>query len=264
MSRDPLRPLLQAAGDRLDAEGLRKVRRAYAVAAHWHRDQRRHSGDPYITHPVAVAVILAEQGADHETLCAALLHDLLDGTACPEAELRREFGDRTVTLVLGLTELGRRSGPPAPGEFDDRVLLLKLADRLHNMRTLRWLPEVRRRAKARETLESFVPVAERLGWERAGRELQRLAAAHLPGRMSFAVLRTGAVLLPRRARGRWLEEWLGELHALPGRRARARFALGLLAGMPRMAAALRHRDVPGGPRRVRAPRGRGGGGDRRG
>ncbi|QYC43477.1 Bifunctional (p)ppGpp synthase/hydrolase relA [Nonomuraea coxensis DSM 45129] len=255
---DPLRPLLRAVGegpgaDGLDGERLRLVRRAYEVAAHWHDGQRRHSGDPYVTHPLAVAVILAEQGVrDHEVLCAALLHDVLDDTACPEAELA-EFGGTVLGLLRGLRALGdpRRAPEDRRDSADARVLALKLADRLHNLRTARFLPEAKRRRKAAETLELYVPAAGRAGLERVGEELRRLATAHLPGNGPYRIVRAGAVLLPPHARARYLEEWLAELHAIPTRRERRRFAAGLLLGMPAMAAALGRWDVAGWARELR-------------
>ncbi|MFI6991336.1 HD domain-containing protein [Nonomuraea wenchangensis] len=275
---DPLRPLLRAAGEWLNGDGpnddgpnddgpnddgaagepLRLVRRAYEVAAHWHDGQRRHSGDPYVTHPLAVAVILAEQGVrDHEILCAALLHDVLDDTACPEAELA-EFGDDVMALLRGFRALDDPHGlPPDRRDLaDERVLALKLADRLHNLRTARFLPEAKRARKARETLELYVPAAGRAGLERVGEELRRLATANLPGNGPYRLVRAGAVLLPRHARTRYLEEWLAELHTIPGRRERRRFAAGLLLGMPSLAAALGRWDVTRWARALRALRGR--------
>ncbi|MFC4113687.1 HD domain-containing protein [Nonomuraea zeae] len=264
-----LGPLLAAAGERLSGERLRLVERAYEVAAHWHRDQVRHSGDPYITHPVAVAVILAELGLDHEMICAGLLHDVLDDTACPEDELVAEFGQPVVDVLRGLLALDdpERRPPDWAISTDERVLLLKLADRLHNQRTMRFLPEERQRQKCRETLDVVAPVAARLGLVQVEEELRRLASERLSGmsrvepsgpsvaelseasaaqlagtggiRTSFGVITAGAILLPPVTRARWLEEWLGELHALPDRRARLGFALRLLAGMPRMARTLR-------------------------
>ncbi|WP_188187384.1 HD domain-containing protein [Nonomuraea sp. SYSU D8015] len=248
-----LRPVLEAAGDTLTGERLRLVRRAHAVASHWHRDQRRRNGDPYVTHPVAVAAILAELGADHEMLCAALLHDVMPA-GCPEAELVREFGHPIMDLVAGMYGPGHTDDRPAAAaaKADMRVLLLLLAHRLHNMRTLRRLPETHRREKSRQTLEIFAPIAGRLGLTRIEDELERLAVANLSAReglqASYGVLTVAAILLPRRARARWLEEWLGELHALPGPRARLRFAALLLAGMPRLAWTLRGRGAVARPR----------------
>ncbi|MEV0229346.1 HD domain-containing protein [Nonomuraea sp. NPDC050786] len=256
-----LQPLLEAAGDTLTGERLRMVERAYLTAARWHRGQRRRSGEPYITHPVAVAAILAELGMDHEVLCAALLHDVLEDTDCPEQELVREFGEPVVRLVRDMSALRDPRQVPViwASETGERALMLKLADRLHNLRTARWLPEPKRRRAARQTLETLAPVAGRLGLGQLEQELERLAIANLPGgdgmQASFGVISAGAVLLPREWRARWLEEWLGELHTLPGRWPRIRFAVQLVSGMPRLAMTLRrpdgrHRPGAGGGRRA--------------
>ncbi|MGI8333753.1 HD domain-containing protein [Actinomadura scrupuli] len=238
-----LEPLLQVLPRTLTAEQARLIERAYTVAAYWHRDQTRRSGDPYITHPVAVATILAELGGDHELLCAALLHDVLEDTACTRAQLAAEFSEPITELVTGLRALEESGRLDAC--TDERVLILKLADRLHNLRTLRFLPPDRRRLKAQQTLEVLAPLAGRLGLDQIRRELETLAKAGLAGpgqsgvRLSFHALTAGAVLLPRHSRARWLEEWLSDLHELPDRRSRTRFATQLLAGMPRLAVALR-------------------------
>lgn len=233
-----IEPLLRCLHRPLTSEQRHLVERAYTVAAYWHRDQRRRSGDPYITHPIAVATIVAELGGDHELVCAALLHDVPE-----EAEPAAEFGEPVAALLTGLRDL-ERSGR-VESCTDERVLLLKLADRLHNQRTIRFLPPDRQRVKSRETLDVLVPLAGRLGLDRMRWELEALAKAGLadPGQpgvgLSFHALAAGAVLLPRRSRARWLEEWLSDLQALPDRRTRTRFAVQLLAGMPRLAAALR-------------------------
>ncbi|MGP3956607.1 HD domain-containing protein [Nonomuraea sp. 3N208] len=240
-----LQPVLDAAGERLTGERLDLVQHAHLVAAYWHRDQLRQSGDPYITHPIAVATILAELGMDHELICAGLLHDVLEDTACTEEELLAEFGEPVVELLRAFLTLDdpERRAPDWETSTDERVLTLKLADRLHNHRTLRFLPEEKQRRKSRETLDVVVPIAGRLGLVQVEEELRRLSTATLSGRggigASFRVITAGAIMLPAEARGRWLEEWLGELHALPGRRARLGFAVRLIAGMPRLARTLR-------------------------
>jgi hypothetical protein len=237
-------PLLRVLPRTLTAERVQLIERAYTVAAYWHRDQKRRSGDPYITHPVTVATILAELGMDYEMLCAALLHDVLEDTDCTEAELAREFGERITGLLTDLYAL-EDSGRWASCT-DERVLTLKLVDRLHNQRTLGFLPPDRQRRKSQETLDVFAPLAGRLGLGQIRQELETLARARLsaPGQagvqMSFHALTAGAVLLlPHESRARWLEEWLSDLQTLPDRRARTRFAAQLLVGMPRLAATLR-------------------------
>ncbi|MFB4264911.1 HD domain-containing protein [Nonomuraea sp. GTA35] len=240
-----LQPLLTAVGGSLTGERLRLVRRAYEVADRWHSGQFRLDGSPYITHPVAVAVILADLDLDHEMFCAALLHDVLDDTACTEEELAAEFGESITNLVRGmwtLDDAGRRP-PDWPVTTDERVLTLKLADRLHNQRTSGGLSWEKRRVKAQESLDVLVPLAGRLGLPEVEEELRRLAMANLSGaggaRAFFGAITAGAIMLPAAARARWLEEWLGELLALPVGRARYRFTFRLLAGMPRMALTLR-------------------------
>ncbi|MBL8298042.1 MAG: bifunctional (p)ppGpp synthetase/guanosine-3',5'-bis(diphosphate) 3'-pyrophosphohydrolase [Rhodanobacteraceae bacterium] len=163
------------------------VRRAYEVGAHAHREQKRKSGEPYITHPVAVAAIMAELGLDHETIIAAILHDTLEDTELTRAELAAEFGEPVAELVDGVTKLDKlhfKSRQEAAAESfrkmllamarDLRVILIKLADRLHNMRTLGAMEPASRRRIARETLEIYAPIAQRLGMNRFKGELQEL------------------------------------------------------------------------------------------
>jgi guanosine-3',5'-bis(diphosphate) 3'-pyrophosphohydrolase len=148
---EPLTRTVRATHPKAD---IRLIERAYEVAARWHAGQKRLSGDPYITHPLAVATILAELGMNHETICAALLHDTVEDTPYTLAELRREFGDDVAALVDGVTKLDKvKYGEAAAAETvrkmivamarDVRVLVIKLADRLHNMRTLRYLARER-------------------------------------------------------------------------------------------------------------------------
>ncbi len=163
------------------------VRRAYEVGAHAHREQKRKSGEPYITHPVAVASIMADLCLDHETIIAAILHDTLEDTDLTRAELAAEFGEPVAELVDGVTKLDKlhfKSRQEAAAESfrkmllamarDVRVILIKLADRLHNMRTLGAMEPASRRRIARETLEIYAPIAQRLGMNRFKGELQEL------------------------------------------------------------------------------------------
>jgi GTP pyrophosphokinase len=184
---EPLAKTVRATHPKAD---IRLIERAYEVAARWHTGQKRLSGDPYITHPLAVATILAELGMNHETICAALLHDTVEDTAYTLAELRREFGEDVATLVDGVTKLDKvKYGEAAAAETvrkmiiamarDVRVLVIKLADRLHNMRTLRYLPREKQERKSREVLEIFAPLAHRLGMNTVKWELEDLAFATL-------------------------------------------------------------------------------------
>lgn len=182
--------LLQAACENyLDEEGLEKVERAYRFAAEFHQDQRRRSGEPYINHPVEVALILAHDlRMDEDTICAALLHDTVEDTPATLDELRDLFGETVADLVDGVTKLTsiQVSSMDAKQAWnlrkmflamsrDIRVVIIKLADRLHNMRTLAALPPDRRQFKARETMDVYAPLADRLGISSVKWELEDLA-----------------------------------------------------------------------------------------
>jgi GTP diphosphokinase / guanosine-3',5'-bis(diphosphate) 3'-diphosphatase len=203
---EPLIKTIRATHPKAD---VRTVERAYEVAAHWHRDQKRKSGDPYITHPLAVATILAELGMNTETLCAALLHDTVEDTAYTLVELRGEFGEDVAALVDGVTKLDKvKYGESAEAETvrkmvvamsrDIRVLVIKLADRLHNMRTLRYLAREKQERKSRETLEIFAPLAHRLGMNTVKWELEDLAFATLYPKRYDEIARLVAHRAPRR------------------------------------------------------------------
>ncbi len=168
------------------------VKHAFEFACERHADQRRHSGDEFITHPVGVAQICAGMRLDTETLCAALLHDTVEDTSASLEEIRTEFGDEIAQLVDGVTKLtgiAFESRDERQAEnyrkmmvamaTDVRVILIKLADRLHNMRTLGALPKQKQMAKSRETLEIYAPLAHRLGIHAIKWELEDLAFATL-------------------------------------------------------------------------------------
>ena len=168
------------------------VRKAYERAASAHTGQRRLSGEDYVNHPLEVAAILADLELDAPTISAALLHDTVEDTALTADEVEREFGAEVARLVDGVTKLGRialRSDQQQQAENirkmmvamaeDLRVVLIKLADRLHNMRTLDPLPEVKRRKISRETLDIYAPLAHRLGIGQIKWELEDLAFRQL-------------------------------------------------------------------------------------
>jgi hypothetical protein len=165
------------------------IRRAYEVAARCHQGQKRRSGDPYITHPVAVATILAGLGiADDQMLCAAILHDTVEDTPYTMTELRRDFGPGIAMMVDRHTALDyvgqsqqQKTGQilAAIGSADTRVVAMKVADRLHNMRTLQFLSHEKQLRKARQSLDIFLPVAHDLGLHTVRSELQALACAAL-------------------------------------------------------------------------------------
>jgi guanosine-3',5'-bis(diphosphate) 3'-pyrophosphohydrolase len=178
---------LEKAAAYLPAEQRILLRRAWAVGAAAHADQTRKSGEPYITHPVAVATVLAEQGVDVETLIAAILHDTLEDTPLSRESIVSEFGETVAELVDGVTKLDKlqfASRQEAAAESfrkmllamarDLRVILIKLADRLHNMRTLGAQSAEARERIARETLEIYAPIAQRLGMNLFKGELQDL------------------------------------------------------------------------------------------
>ncbi|MGL4408062.1 MAG: RelA/SpoT family protein [Zoogloea sp.] len=175
----------------LRPEDVSRIELAYFFAAHAHDGQLRASGDPYISHPVAVAQILAGWNLDAQALCAALLHDVVEDTHISKAEIAERFGRTTAELVDGVSKLDKiefRSQEEAQAEnfrkmllamaSDLRVILIKLADRLHNMRTLDCVRPEKQRRIARETQEIHAPIANRLGLNSLYRELQELSFQH--------------------------------------------------------------------------------------
>ncbi|WP_413085424.1 RelA/SpoT family protein [Streptomyces caniferus] len=207
-----LEPLLRAVrgnDPKIETGTLRQIERAYQVAERWHRGQKRKSGDPYITHPLAVTTILAELGMDPATLMAGLLHDTVEDTEYGLDTLRGDFGDQVALLVDGVTKLDRvKFGEAAQAETvrkmvvamakDPRVLVIKLADRLHNMRTMRYLKREKQEKKARETLEIYAPLAHRLGMNTIKWELEDLAFAILYPKMYDEIVRLVAERAPKR------------------------------------------------------------------
>jgi GTP diphosphokinase / guanosine-3',5'-bis(diphosphate) 3'-diphosphatase len=203
---DPLIKTVRATHPKAD---VRLIERAYDTAAYWHRDQKRLSGDPYITHPLAVATILAELGMNTDTICAALLHDTVEDTPYTLTELRGEFGEDIAALVDGVTKLDKvKYGESAEAETvrkmvvamsrDIRVLVIKLADRLHNMRTLRYLKREKQERKAREVLEIYAPLAHRLGMNKLKWELEDLAFQTLYPKRFDEIARLVSNRAPRR------------------------------------------------------------------
>lgn len=174
-------------GTYLPAEQVTLIQNAFLVARDAHEGQTRSSGEPYITHPVAVATILAEMHLDYETISAALLHDVIEDTPVTKEQLTEQFGPAVAELVYGVSKLDKlkfRDHKEAQAENfrkmvmamvqDIRVILIKLADRTHNMRTLGALRPDKRRRIARETLEIFSPIANRLGIHTFKTELEEL------------------------------------------------------------------------------------------
>ncbi|MEJ2887018.1 RelA/SpoT family protein [Actinomycetospora aeridis] len=185
------------------------LQRAYDTAEQHHDGQMRKSGDPYITHPLAVATILGELGMDTTTLVAALLHDTVEDTAYSLDKLSADFGAEVAHLVDGVTKLDKvQLGAAAEAETirkmvvamarDPRVLVIKLADRLHNMRTMRFLKPEKQAKKARETLEVLAPLAHRLGMSTVKWELEDLAFAILHPKRYDEIVRLVADRAPSR------------------------------------------------------------------
>lgn len=181
-----LEPVLQAVRTNHPKSDLALLERAYATAEKMHRGQQRKSGDPYITHPVAVSTILAELGFEGTTIAAALLHDTVEDTDYTLDTLRAEFGADVALLVDGVTKLDKvKYGDAAQAETvrkmvvamakDIRVLVIKLADRLHNARTWKYVSGSSAQRKARETLEIYAPLAHRLGMNAIKWELEDLS-----------------------------------------------------------------------------------------
>ena len=182
-----LKELLAAVGSYLPAEQVARIREAAEFGASAHKGQKRLSGEPYIAHPVAAAAILADLHLDADTIIAAILHDVIEDTPTPKDQLAARFGADVAELVDGVTKLDQikfKSREEAQAESfrkmllamvrDLRVILVKLADRTHNMRTIEAMASTRRRAIARETLEIYAPIAERLGLYNMKLELEDL------------------------------------------------------------------------------------------
>jgi GTP diphosphokinase / guanosine-3',5'-bis(diphosphate) 3'-diphosphatase len=203
---DPLFRIVRANHPKAD---LNLISRAYRVAERCHRGQVRISGDAYITHPLAVTTILAELGMTEPTLCAALLHDTVEDSSYTLSQLTDDFGEEIALLVDGCTKLEKiKYGESAKAETirkmilamsrDIRVLVIKLADRLHNMRTLHHLRPDKQSRIASETLQIFAPLAHRLGMNAIKWELEDLAFATLQPKVYDEVVRMVAQAAPKR------------------------------------------------------------------
>ena len=173
-----------------------RIRNAFEYADQCHNGQKRKSGEPYIIHPLCVAIILAELELDKETIVAGLLHDVVEDTVMTEDEIAMEFGGEVALLVDGVTKLGQLSYKAKTADKlemqaenlrkmflamakDIRVIIIKLADRLHNMRTLRYMKPEKQKEKARETMDIYAPIAQRLGISKLKIELDDLSLKYL-------------------------------------------------------------------------------------
>ena len=186
---EDLKKQIAASGHNYDFE---KIDRAYQLSANAHGGQMRLSGEPYVTHPIAVAMILLDMGMDSDSIVAALLHDVVEDTSVSKSEIAAQFGNVVALLVDGVTKLGRiplstKEQQQAENirkmllamSQDIRVIIIKLADRLHNMRTLEFQSEQKQRDKALETMEVYAPLAHRLGIHAVKDELEDLALQYL-------------------------------------------------------------------------------------
>lgn len=172
---------------------LSMIEKAYQVAKNAHEGQMRKSGEPYIIHPLCVAIILADLELDKESIEAGLLHDVVEDTPWTKEDIEREFGSEVALLVQGVTKLGENMGKASKIDRqaetlrnmflamaeDIRVILIKLADRLHNMRTLKYMKPEKQKEKARETMDIYAPIAQRLGISKIKVELDDLSLKYL-------------------------------------------------------------------------------------
>jgi GTP diphosphokinase / guanosine-3',5'-bis(diphosphate) 3'-diphosphatase len=216
---DPLFRIIRANHPKAD---LGLIERAYRKAERLHNGQMRKSGDAFITHPLAVTTILAELGMTEATLCAALLHDTVEDTDYTLGQLTRDFGEEIALLVDGCTKLDKvKYGESAKSETirkmvvamsrDIRVLVIKLADRLHNMRTLHYLRPDKQSRIAGETLEIFAPLAHRLGMNTIKWELEDLAFGTLYPKVYDEIIRLVAEAAP--SRDQYLSRVIDQVHA---------------------------------------------------
>ncbi len=179
------------------------IEKAYRIAKEAHGDQRRKSGEPYIIHPLWVAIILADLEMDKETIVAGLLHDVVEDTVMSEEEVKQEFGEEVEILVDGVTKLGRLSYKADKLDEqaenlrkmflamakDIRVIIIKLADRLHNMRTLEFMTPEKQKEKALETLDIYAPIAQRLGISKIKTELDDLSLKYSKAEVFYSLVR---------------------------------------------------------------------------
>lgn len=199
------------------------IEKAYRIADDAHTGQARKSGEPYIIHPLCVSIILAELELDKETIVAGLLHDVVEDTVMTNEEIEREFGSEVALLVDGVTKLGRLSYEADKVEIqaenlrkmflamakDIRVILIKLADRLHNMRTLQYMRPEKQKEKARETMDIYAPIAHRLGISKVKVELDDLSLKYLEPEAYYDLVEK--VALRKNVRDKYVRQLVDEV-----------------------------------------------------
>ena len=199
------------------------IEKAYRIAYEAHKDQYRKSGEPYIIHPLCVAIILADLELDKETIVAGLLHDVVEDTVMTSEEIKDEFGEEVEVIVDGVTKLGQLSYKADKVEAqaenlrkmflamakDIRVILVKLADRLHNMRTLKYMKPEKQKEKARETMDIYAPIAHRLGISKIKVELDDLSLKYLEPEVYYDLVEK--VALKKNEREAFVQEIVEEV-----------------------------------------------------
>ncbi|MDI6911200.1 bifunctional (p)ppGpp synthetase/guanosine-3',5'-bis(diphosphate) 3'-pyrophosphohydrolase [Nocardioides sp.] len=246
-----LEPLFRSVRANHPKADLALLERAYTTAERMHGTQTRKSGDPYITHPLAVTTILADIGMTEPTLAAALLHDTVEDTPYTLEQVRQDFGEEIAQLVDGVTKLDKvKYGDSAQAETirkmivamsrDIRVLVIKLADRLHNMRTLRYVRQETQERVARETLDIYAPLAHRLGMNTIKWELEDLAFATLHPKIYDEIVRMVAERAPSR------DQFLAEVIAQVGADLREAKVKASVTGRPKHYYSIYQKMIVGG------------------
>ncbi|MFT4106064.1 MAG: bifunctional (p)ppGpp synthetase/guanosine-3',5'-bis(diphosphate) 3'-pyrophosphohydrolase [Lacrimispora sp.] len=206
------------------SDDISMIEKAYRIADEAHKDQRRKSGEPYIIHPLCVAIILADLEMDKETIAAGILHDVVEDTIMSLDELKAEFGGEVALLVDGVTKLTQISWSMDKMEIqaenlrkmflamakDIRVIIIKLSDRLHNMRTLQYMKPEKQKEKARETMEIYAPIANRLGISKIKIELDDLSLRYLEPDVYFDLAEK--ISLKKDARETFVKSIVDEVH----------------------------------------------------